>query len=131
LETRRKHWPSRASCPLSPATLHGCHGQQSSPVSSLSPPSNGKDIQERTAEEAACTHTERSFPRRWTWRQSDRATSTAETRNALLTIEGVNGITLSAIEAAMEELVSLVRQYCGGEVPWSLVDRDFPWAVME
>ena len=33
--------------------------------------------------------------------------------------------------AAMEELVSLVREYCGGEVSWSILDRDRPWAVME
>ena len=33
--------------------------------------------------------------------------------------------------AAMEQLVSLVREHCGGEVSWSLVDRDHPWAVKE
>jgi hypothetical protein len=31
----------------------------------------------------------------------------------------------------MAELVSLVKEYCGGEVSWSLVDRDSPLAVME
>jgi len=31
----------------------------------------------------------------------------------------------------MEELVSLVREYCGGELSWSMVDPDHPWAVME
>jgi len=31
----------------------------------------------------------------------------------------------------MEELVSRVREYCGGEISWSMVDRDSPWAVME
>ena len=60
-----------------------------------------------------------------------RAKSTPKTRNALLTIEGVNEIIRAAIDAAMEELVSLVKEYNGGDVSWSMVDRDHPWAVME
>jgi len=63
--------------------------------------------------------------------QSDRAKSASQARDALLTPEGVNDIEGTAVEAAIEELVSLVRGYCGGEVSWSLVDRDHPWAVME
>ena len=51
--------------------------------------------------------------------------------NELLTVQGTNGIEPTAVGAAMEELVSLVRQYCGGEVSWSILDRDHPWAVME
>jgi DNA/RNA-binding domain of Phe-tRNA-synthetase-like protein len=94
-------------------------------------PLYGKEVEYPYPGEVAFTDDEGALSRRWTWRQSDRAKSTPETRNALLTIEGVNGITMSAIEAAMEELVSLVREYCGGEVSWSLVDRDHPWAVIE
>jgi hypothetical protein len=41
------------------------------------------------------------------------------------------GRTATAIEAAMEELVSLAREYCGGEVSWSLLDPEHLWAVME
>jgi len=43
----------------------------------------------------------------------------------------VNDIERTAVEGAMEELVSLVKEYCGGDVPWSMVDRDHPWAVKE
>ena len=28
----------------------------------------------------------------------------------------------------MEELVSLVKEYCGAQVSWSILDRDHPWA---
>jgi DNA/RNA-binding domain of Phe-tRNA-synthetase-like protein len=94
-------------------------------------PLYGQEVEYPNPGEVAFADDEGALSRRWTWRQSDRAKSTAETRNALLTIEGVNGITLAAVEAAMEELVSLVREYCSGEVSWSLVDRDHPWAVME
>jgi len=31
----------------------------------------------------------------------------------------------------MEELVTLVKEHCGGEVTWSMVDRDHRWVVME
>jgi len=65
-----------------------------------------------------------------TGRHSGTAKYTPQTRNARLTIEGVNGITLGAIEGAMEELFSLVREHCGGEVSWSLVGRDHPWAFV-
>ena len=72
-----------------------------------------------------------ALSRRWTWRQADRAKSAPQTRNVLLTSEGVNDIERVAVEAAMQELVSLVKEHCSGEVSWSLVDRDHPWAVME
>ena len=94
-------------------------------------PLYGKEVEYPKPGEAAFTDDEGALSRRWTWRQSDRAKSTPQTSDSLLTIEGVNGITLAAVEAAMEELVSLVKEYCGGEVSWSLVDRDHPWAVME
>ena len=68
---------------------------------------------------------------RWTWRQSDQAESTPQTHSALLTTEGVNHIKRAEVESAMEELVLLLREHCGGEVSWSVLDRDHPWAVME
>ena len=94
-------------------------------------PLYAKEIEYPKPGEVAFTDDEGALSRRWTWRQSDRAKSTPKTRNALLTIEGVNDITRAAIDAAMEELVSLVKEYNGGDVPWSMVDRDHPWAMKE
>lgn len=31
----------------------------------------------------------------------------------------------------MEELVSLVEEYCGAELSWTVLDLDRPWAVGE
>jgi DNA/RNA-binding domain of Phe-tRNA-synthetase-like protein len=81
--------------------------------------------------EVIYTDDEGALSRRWTWRQADRAKSTPQTRNALLTVEGVNGITGAAVEAAIEELVSLVSEYCGGEISCSMLDHHHPWAVAE
>jgi len=94
-------------------------------------PLYGEEVEYPKPGEVVFTDDEGALSRRWTWRQSGRAKSTPDTRNALLTIEGVNDITRTAVEAAMEELVSRVREYCGGEISWSMVDRDSPWAVME
>ena len=94
-------------------------------------PLHGKEVEYPKPGEVVYADDQGALSRRWTWRQSDRAKSTAQTRNALLTIEGVNDIERAAVEAAMAELVSLVREHCGGEVSWSMVDRDHPWAVME
>ena len=94
-------------------------------------PLYGKEVEYPKPGEVVFTDDEGALSRRWTWRQSDRAKSTPQTSNALLTIEGVNDITRDSVEAAMQELVSLIKEYCGGEVSWSMVDRDHPWAVME
>ena len=81
--------------------------------------------------EVVYTDDQGALSRRWTWRQSDRAKTTPETTNALLTMEGVNDIEVAAVQAAMEELVALVSEHCGGQVCWSMLDRDHPWALME
>jgi DNA/RNA-binding domain of Phe-tRNA-synthetase-like protein len=93
-------------------------------------PLYGQEVEYPNPGEVVFVHDESALARRWTWRQSDRAKSTPQTRNALLTIEGVNDITAATVQAAMEELVSLVKEYCGGEVSWSMLDRDSPLAMM-
>lgn len=72
-----------------------------------------------------------ALSRRWVWRQCDRAKATPQSRDALLTTEGVNDIEREAVEAATKELASLVSQYCGGELSWSVLDADRPWALSE
>ena len=94
-------------------------------------PLYGKEVEYPKPGEVVYTDSEGALSRRWTWRQSDRAKSTPQTRNVLLTTEGVNDIERVAVEAAMQELVSLVTEHCGGEGSSSILHRDHPWAVME
>ncbi len=90
-----------------------------------------KDIEYPNPGEVVYTDDEGALSRRWTWRQCDRAKSTPQTRDALLTTEGVNDIEPQAVQAAIEELVSLVQEYCGGELSWTVLDRDHPWATAQ
>ena len=94
-------------------------------------PLYGKEAEYPKPGEVIYTDNEGALSRRWTWRQSERAKTTPATTNALLTTEGVNEIAATAVEAAMAELVPLVREYCGGEVSWSILDGDHAWAVKE
>jgi DNA/RNA-binding domain of Phe-tRNA-synthetase-like protein len=90
-----------------------------------------KEIEYPRPGEVVYTDHEGALSRRWTWRQCDRAKTTPRTRDALLTTEGVNDIEPQAVQAAIEELVSLVKEYCGGELSWTVVDRDHARASPE
>jgi DNA/RNA-binding domain of Phe-tRNA-synthetase-like protein len=94
-------------------------------------PLYAKEIEYPKPGEVVYTDDEGALSRRWVWRQCDRAKSTPQTRDALLTTEGVNDIDPEAVEAATKELVTLVGQYCGGDLSWTLLDRDNPWAASE
>jgi DNA/RNA-binding domain of Phe-tRNA-synthetase-like protein len=94
-------------------------------------PLYSEEIEHPQPGEVVYTDDAGALSRRWTWRQSDRAKSTPETTNVLLTTEGVNEIAPEAVRATLEELVSLVKEHCGGTISWSMVDRDHPWAATE
>jgi DNA/RNA-binding domain of Phe-tRNA-synthetase-like protein len=94
-------------------------------------PLYGKEIEYPKPGEVVYTDDEAALSRRWVWRQCDKAKSTPQTRDALLTTEGVNDIQREAVEAATKELAALVGQFCGGELSWALLDPDHPWATSE
>ncbi|MGA9770766.1 MAG: phenylalanine--tRNA ligase beta subunit-related protein [Blastocatellia bacterium] len=58
--------------------------------------------------------------RRWNWREADRTKLTESTSNALLVVEALNSGERDTIERAINELVELIRVYCGGTV-WSRI----------
>ena len=94
-------------------------------------PLYAKEIEYPTPGEVVYTDDEGALSRRWVWRQCDRAKTTPQTRNALITTEAVNDIERAAVEDATKELVTLVGQFCGGKLSWALLDPDSPWAVSE
>lgn len=92
-------------------------------------PLYAKQIEYPKAGEVIYTDAEAALSRRWNWRQCDKAKTTPNSRDVLLTTEGINEIQRGAVEAAIVELVSLVEEHCGGEVSWSVLDRNHPWAT--
>lgn len=52
--------------------------------------------------------------RRWNWREAERTMLTADTKNAILVLEGLPPVAREEVEAAVNELTQLVHTYCGG-----------------
>lgn len=61
--------------------------------------------------------------RRWNWREGDRTKITEGTKNAVVVIESVASI---PIKEAVEELASLIKEYCGGEITVYYLNKAFP-----
>lgn len=79
------------------------------------PPEPGEVVYKDTAG-AVC--------RRWNWREADRTKLTAQTRNAVIVIDGLAEIGKDAVEKATEELAALLTVHCGGRVRTEILDKD-------
>lgn len=74
---------------------------------------------------------EGALSRRWNWRQCDRAKTTPQSRDVLITTEGINDIAREEVEGATRELAALVSELCGEDLSWTLLDAHHPWATFE
>ncbi|OGE27099.1 hypothetical protein A2772_01570 [Candidatus Daviesbacteria bacterium RIFCSPHIGHO2_01_FULL_38_8b] len=59
--------------------------------------------------------------RRWNWREGDRTKITKITKNAVVVLESIASI---PIKEAVEELASLIKKYCGGQISVFYLDKD-------
>ena len=62
--------------------------------------------------------------RRWNWKEADRTKLTQETQNAFLVIETLPPVTRETVETAIHELADLIKQFCGGTVSTTFLDKD-------
>ena len=62
--------------------------------------------------------------RRWNWKEADRTKLTQETQNAFLVIETLPPVTRETVETAIRELADLIKQFCGGTVSITFLDKD-------
>lgn len=60
--------------------------------------------------------------RRWNWRECDKSKMTEKTRNVAIVLEGLPPVREEEIEKIIEELESLVKQHCGGEIQTFILD---------
>jgi DNA/RNA-binding domain of Phe-tRNA-synthetase-like protein len=59
--------------------------------------------------------TGRVFARRWCWRQSEDCAATEATADAIITVEAQHPGGRADVEAALRDLLGLLREYAGGE----------------
>jgi DNA/RNA-binding domain of Phe-tRNA-synthetase-like protein len=64
--------------------------------------------------------------RRWCWRQSEASAVCAQTRECLMTIEAHHATGRQDIEAALHDLLALVKDYAGGISTWAILDAHHP-----
>ena len=64
--------------------------------------------------------------RRWCWRQSEDSAANTETHNAIITVEAHHTGGRHDIEAAVEDLLGLLRKYAGGQFTAGILDVQKP-----
>src|SRR5215470_1423487 len=64
--------------------------------------------------------------RRWCWRQSEDSAANAETHKAIITVEAHHTGGRHDIEAALEDLLGLLRKYAGGQFTPGILDVQKP-----
>jgi DNA/RNA-binding domain of Phe-tRNA-synthetase-like protein len=62
--------------------------------------------------------------RRWNWRQGFQTRLMPETRNIAINVDCIPPFSRADAQAMTAELAGQVRQFCGGEVKYSLLTRD-------
>jgi len=64
--------------------------------------------------------------RRWCWRQSEQSAAQAQTTNAIITVEAHHADGRNDIEHALDDLLTLLREYVGGNFTSAILDRTHP-----
>src|SRR5579883_1622969 len=64
--------------------------------------------------------------RRWCWRQSEPSAASAQTRECLLTVEAHHATGRRDIEAALQDLLALLKEYAGGTLTSAILDAEHP-----
>ena len=64
--------------------------------------------------------------RRWCWRQSDQSAAQHETTQAIITVEAHHAQGKEDIDAALDDLLTLLRTFAGGDFMYSRLDGTNP-----
>jgi DNA/RNA-binding domain of Phe-tRNA-synthetase-like protein len=65
--------------------------------------------------------------RRWCWRQSDQSAAQLETTQAIITVEAHHTQAKEDVDAALYDLLTLLRRYAGGSLIYSRLDATNPF----
>jgi DNA/RNA-binding domain of Phe-tRNA-synthetase-like protein len=64
--------------------------------------------------------------RRWCWRQSDQSAAQEDTRQAIITVETHHANCQRDVDAALKDLLELLRRYAGGNFIWGRLGATNP-----
>ena len=64
--------------------------------------------------------------RRWCWRQSEQSAAQLDTTSAIITIEAHHANAHKDIEAALQDLLTLLKEYAGGTYTAGILDAQKP-----
>ncbi len=64
--------------------------------------------------------------RRWCWRQSEQSAAQADTTRALITVEGHHAQARADVQAALADLLELLRKYADGQFTLAVLDVSHP-----
>jgi DNA/RNA-binding domain of Phe-tRNA-synthetase-like protein len=64
--------------------------------------------------------------RRWNWKEAERTKLTEATTKAVLFIETLPPVNHDMVQTAMDELMEMVTQFCGGTINGVICDGDSP-----
>jgi len=66
------------------------------------------------------------FARRWCWRQSENSAAQPDTTDVIITTEAQHAGGRGDIEAALADLLALLKEYAGGSYTTGILDADTP-----
>lgn len=64
--------------------------------------------------------------RRWCWRQSEQSAAQLDTTRAIITVEAHHAQGRADVQAALNDLLELLREYAGGSFASQVLDRAHP-----
>lgn len=64
--------------------------------------------------------------RRWCWRQSEKSAAQAATTNAIITVEAQHIEGRRDVQAALNDLLELLRKYASGDFTFGILDTEHP-----
>jgi DNA/RNA-binding domain of Phe-tRNA-synthetase-like protein len=100
-----------------PVTVHFAEGDELFLPLGVSEPENPQP-----GEVVFSDQNRRVVARRWCWRQSDDSAAREGASRVIITVEGHHAGAKDEVEAALQDLQSLVEEFCGGDAAASLLD---------
>ena len=87
-------------------------------------PLNSDEVEYPPAGEVIYVDNSRVMCRRWNWRQGDHTKLLPDTTDVAINVDCLPPVAKGEAGAITEELAGLVREFCGGEVKYLLLDAD-------